>query len=594
MSDDHEILADGPLADAVRAAVDSGEEGVIDEAFIVGDSDDGPSVVRADELARAMLAKSLAGFDSDRIHSEANNSAVMDVAKSVAGSTQSKAEIGQTDLTQLKVVETPYSPELMAAFLEVDDTHFRCVRTKVSDSVGREYELVPTEPVKPDDDSGGDTPVTVAQSAVDAEVAAAREFIEDANDLIGFEGVLDRAAMDHEGIGWAAIEVIRSRDFKVRKIAHLPANRVKVLRGWKGFVEIKDSTRHTWYVPFGSKVVSSTRMSPIDDEPLPYDPKEDGELSASSVDWNLVDRDTGRITSDFNNSANEILWIPKHHSNTIYYGYTDVVPALGQLLSNVHIRDYLLQFFEHNTIPRYAIVIEGAKLADNVKKAITEYFSTHIKGKAHKTLIIPIPSMKGEVKLRFEKLTADQQEGSFQETRKNNAQSILTAHGVSPAIIGINDAASLGSGKGLSQAEIYKDRIVTPLQRRWAHQLNQLFRLGLGLQLIALRFNPLDIRDREAEQKLLTAYLEKGSMTINELRKRAGLGDPIVGGDRAFILTPQGIVFVDELSAASGAELQAMEDELDTLKDEMALQSVKDSMKTEAPNGGSVLSPASR
>ena len=52
----------------------------------------------------------------------------------------------------------------------------------------------------------------------------------------------------------------------------------------------------------------------------------------------------------------------------------------------------MLQFFEHNTVPRYAVVIEGAKLAKDVKDAIMQYFGQHVKGKAHKTLIIPVPA----------------------------------------------------------------------------------------------------------------------------------------------------------------------------------------------------------
>jgi capsid portal protein len=228
----------------------------------------------------------------------------------------------------------------------------------------------------------------------------------------------------------------------------------------------------------------------------------------------------------------------------------------------------MLQFFEHNTVPRYAVIIEGAKLSKDVKDAIMQYFGQHVKGKAHKTLIIPIPAMRGEVKLRFEKLAADAQEGSFQDTRKNNAQGIMTAHGVSPAIIGIAESSELGSGKGLSQAEIYKDRIVTPSQRVWEHHLNRLLKLGLGTQLIRLKFNPLDIRDREAEKTVFLSYLEKGVMTINQVAKRLGLA-PVEGGDRNFILSPQGPIFVDELTQAAGVEKQALEDQIEELKSEL-------------------------
>jgi capsid portal protein len=407
---------------------------------------------------------------------------------------------------------------------------------------------------------------THEQSEIDDEAKEVKYFIRNCNDNLDFEGVLERAGMDHEAIGWAAIEVIRGADMKIKKLAHMPAERLRVKRGWTGFVETLGGSApdRVHYQAFGDKVVSMTRT--FNGKKQPYNPYEDGELNEKNAQWQLVDSKTGQPTEEFKQSANEILYIPRHHSATIYYGYTDIVPAAGSLLGNVHIRDYMLQYFEHNTIPRYAIVVEGAKLGAKVLQAITEYFSSHIKGKAHKTLIIPVPALRGEVKLRFEKLASDSTEGSFQETKKNNSQNILTAHGVSPAIVGIADAANLGSGKGLSQAEIYKDRIVTPLQKQWQRSLNKLFSRGLGVRLIAITFNPLDIRDRGSEKDVLLGYQDKGVLSINEVRKLAGLGPPLEGGDRPFIVVGNQIYFVDELDDMLSSAIEEAEQEAETLR----------------------------
>ena len=309
-------------------------------------------------------------------HKEAQNSALLDVMKSAEGSTQSIDEIGypEMSLAATKVVEPPYPPELLAAFLEVDPTHFRCVKTKTVDAVGREYSLEPTVNVVSDaeaealvdfsnrrEGSAGEVPV-FKQSEVQTEVDKVTSFISDANELIGFEGVLTRACMDFEAVGWAAIEVIRSADMKIRKIAHIPSTRIRPLRGWKGYVEILSDSKYVYYQPFGSKVVSNEK-SPVSGKNVDYDPVKHGELSPNKLNWNLIDRETGKPTRNFSKSANEVIWIPKHHAATIYYGYADIVPALGDVLGNVHIRDFMLQFFEHNTVPRYAVVIEGAKLS---------------------------------------------------------------------------------------------------------------------------------------------------------------------------------------------------------------------------------------
>lgn len=550
---------EGPLASVVQsfARLGPGDDPVIDEAFVLDDN----SMVSAGEIINLALKKSMECFQEDNIERE-KLGGKFDVSKTTDGTNQSQEEkvpTGSVGLASQKVVEPPYPPEFLAQFLEVDPTHARCVKVKVVDAVGRFYTL---EPVKQDDNSefNPNLQEDVDREKITAEVKEIRDFIQDANKIIGFEGVLERVWMDYEAIGWGAIEVIRSRDMRVRHIAHVPAPRVRVLKGWKGFTEILNSNKFVYYQNFGEKVVSKTRKNPITDEQEPYSPFLDGEIDATKLDWNLINKETGEPTNDYSKAANELIWITKHHSNTVYYGYTDVIPALGDLLSNVNIRDYVLQYFEHNTVPRYAITIEGAKIADPVKDLIMRYFNEHVKGKPHKTLIIPIPALRGEIKVQFHKLDADVSESSYQETRKNQSQYIMTAHGVSPAIIGIAEHSELGSGKGLSQAEIYKDRIVAPSQRRADGVINKLFRNGLGITMVELRHIPLDIRDAKAEQEVLVGYQESGTMTINEVRLKAKIGDPLEGGNRAFIVTSRGIVFVDELPTMKGAGLLAEEE----------------------------------
>jgi len=579
-AEDEEVLTTGPLADALReSAVLDGGEVVISEAFITDEN----KVVSADDVVRAVMKKSMRGIPSDRVHKEAKNLGTLDVAKMVEGSTQSKAEIGRNDLKlhEAEFVEPPYPPELLSMFLEVDETHYRACKVKATDAVGRPYTLEPSEapdggeydPAKADDKT---------RKLVAAETKVIRTFIEECNGIIGFEGTLARAAMDNEAVGWAALEVIRNKNMVVTKLAHIPAVRVRTLRGFVGWVELVGPERYIYYQPFGHKVLSNRDATPGHKDY--YNPREDGPLDAKKLTWNMVDRETGKPTRNFGRAANEIVWVPRHHANTIYYGMTDALPAMGDLLTKVHIRDYILQYFEHNTVPRYVVVIEGAKLSDSVKKLISEYFHTHVKGRAHKTLVVPIPSMKGEVKVRFEKLDAELETSSYMATRETSRDGILTAHGVSPAILGIAESSELGSGKGLSQAEIYKDRIVEPSQRRWADALNRLFRLGLGVRVVSLKFDPLDIRDRNMEMLTHVGYVEHAIETLNEARRALGLDPYEEGGDRAFMMTSSGPVFVDELTKEASAERQSLEDEIDTLRREQA-QSRLNSMRPADASG---------
>jgi hypothetical protein len=86
------------------------------------------------------------------------------------------------------------------------------------------------------------------------------------------------------------------------------------------------------------------------------------------------------------------------------------------------------------------------------------------------------------------------------------------------------------------------------MQAKWERLLNKMFRLGLGTKTMGIKFSRLDIRDLELEMNVLTNYYEKGLMTVNEVRKEAGLGDPYEGGDRAFfVASGLNLMFIDEM-----------------------------------------------
>lgn len=476
-----------------------------------------------------------------------------------SGSKQSHEELNSGALTiglnTIDIINPPYPPRCLANFLEVDPVFFRAVKAKVLDSVGREILIKPTLPIDPDFDGNAtveaDTNSKLPPTAISSEQYRTDKlkidrFIVTCNDVIGFRGVLERAAMDFEAIGWAGIEVIRSKDGRVRKIEHVPAQRLRVLKGFAGFAEVTNTTsdapnsksQYKYYQLFGEKFKVKGE---IGDDLEVYDPDIHGPLENVELVENFRKFEDGKPTGDFSQSANEILFIPKHHSNTIYYGYTDALPAIGAMVGNVYIRDYLLQFFEHNTIPRYAVIVKGAKIDDEFRKLITSYFTTHVKGQAHKTLILTLQGMAAsKIDIEFKELTSGHKEADFLQTRKENSNLVMVSMGTSPAILGIAESSELGSGKGLSQAEIYKDRIVTPCQRYWADKLNLLFRRGLGCLFAELKFDPMDIRDLRLEMEYAQGLSAMGAASSNEVRSYLGWGEPIEGGDTHFVRIKEG------------------------------------------------------
>lgn len=475
----------------------------------------------------------------------------LQVQKGISGSQQSEEEIGTGNIHSmttggLRYIEPPYPPQQIADLLETDETHFRAVKAKMADIVGKPYTIKSAKRTV-------NSPEELASLDIDEEdyiltkdyrkeVRQLENFIEGCNPQVGFLGTLQCAAMDFEAVGWAAIEVIRSLDMKIARLVHIPAARVRVIKGHKGFVELAESTDvpYRFYQNFGEKV-GKRRRSIITGrvEFDPFDPNKDS-YSDGDLVWNLFDKKTGEKLKGssierINSAANEILFIPKVHPNTIYYGYTDAYAALSSIIINAYIRDYQAQFFQNNAVPRYAVIVTGGMLSDELRKALIDYFQKEVKGQAHKTLVMCLPSSPNkEIEVEFKQLDATHKEADFLETHRNNQKNIQVAHGTPPAILGVAEHSELGSGKGLSQAELYKDRIVFPTQYFWQEKLYQLTSKGLGLVNAYIGFSPFDVRDRYNHMQVLTGLVDRGIYNVNDCLEELDR-PPVIGGDVNFI-----------------------------------------------------------
>tara|TARA_B100000809_G_scaffold210863_1_gene214323 strand:+ start:2567 stop:4150 length:1584 start_codon:yes stop_codon:yes gene_type:complete len=432
------------------------------------------------------------------------------------------------------VVSPPFDPNLLAKFIDVDETHSSSSRVKITDAMGRGFRVGLKDRSEVTEE---------ATSIVETELV--NDFIRNCNSHDGFIGTFTQAGIDFESVGWGAIEVVRSMDMRVKKIQHVSAPRILVQDGWFGFTEELETGKKLHYQNFGDKVVSKTRVD-IFGDPEPFDLSKDG--SWANAEWNLRDWESFNQTNDLSRSANEILYIPKYHPKSVYYGVPDYIPAVGAMIGNINIRDYFLQFFDHNAVPQYAVIVKGADLSQEVKNLIQGYFSRDVKGSAHKTLVIPIPAV-GEIDVVFEKLDANASGDEYNNIRRANQDAIMVAHGVSAAIIGLTDTASLGSGKGTAQMENYRERIVIPYQLRWSSEMNSLFEKGLGVYKVGVIFDPLSTEDRSVLLKDDIEAMNNGLLTINNVRERNNLGPPISEGDRLFINTGSGPVFLDELTS---------------------------------------------
>jgi len=498
-------------------------------AYIMGDN----TIIAAEDLAQK--SKLIPKMKSEVVQSEI-----------AARSSQFSSE-AMTKRREYIPIDPPFDPNLLALFLEADEIHFRCCEVKTMDTLGRAYTFgLKDVELKPTDEE------------LAAEVAILKDFKTTCNKYDKFDGTIQQVSLDFESVGWGCLDVVRSMDKRASYISHLQAQRIKILPNFEGFVEEVADGKKRFYQPFGRKVVSANRAD-IYGVPEDFDIEKDG--SWDNAVWNLRDVDTFEITTDASRACSELLYIPKYHPKSVYYGIPDYIPAIGYMLGNINIRNFLLQYFDHNAIPQYAVIIKGADLSEDVKNLIMAYFSRDVKGDTHKTLVIPIPAV-GDVDVHFERLETSGTSTEYETVRKSNQISIMVSHGVSPAIIGITETASLGSGKGDQQERNYIERLVIPNQIRWSGELNTFFAKGLGLKYAGIVLNPYSIAQRVEMLEKDIDVMNAGLLTLNEVRLRNNLGPKVDGGDRLFISSITGIQFVDEMADAVSGSVMAQNVEI--------------------------------
>jgi capsid portal protein len=537
-TEQYTFTATMPLPDFVQV-----EEGVV-SAMIISETEEG---VTSSEINTIDVQKLLSQGVAKDVASVGKSLR----EKSMEKSNQTLNELNHTTVSnstfEQRIQPMPYDPDCFANFLEISHIQNACVKKKIEAALGRKYLIKPQFPVQKSAEDSTEDDFIITPEEYRKDFRKVTNFIKNCNQDKAFEDLLKLVGMDRQGIGWAAFEVVREASGKAARLYRIPATRLRVLEGFDGFVEVTgfdaNNKRNTYryYQRFGDKVVVNA-PDPFDftdsgkTVKRPYNPEEDGELQIGerNISWNLVSKDTGlpvesKGLAAFNEAATEVLYLPNDHPNTVYYGHADGTTAIGDILGNVYIRDYVHQFFEHNCVPRWAIIIKGAKIDAQLRKTLEDYFQNNIKGKNHQTLVLTMGGALQNVTVDFQKLDVGNKEADFMKTSEMYDNHIMVANEVPASMLGVGEKSTLGS-RGLGAAEIFKDYVITPLQQYYARKLNLLFRLGLGVLNAKIEFMELDVRDSLTKAQILQILTHLGYYNINEGRDEYGMA-AIKGGD---------------------------------------------------------------
>jgi PBSX family phage portal protein len=399
---------------------------------------------------------------------------------------------GKESVKDSNFVTPPYDLGNLASLYRRSTTHFRAVRAKAQDSVGRGWTIV---------SESGKAPEARRKAVQDAlKAAGGRE---------GFTEVLKKAVIDFESIGNGYIEIVRDEKGMLKQLNHIPGMTVRVSKDERAYLHQRGNKK-VYFKPFGI---------------------EEGDMDKATGEYKALVLPADR--------ANELVDLTKYDPNSDYYGIPDVIPALGAILGDLSARDYNLDFFENGAVPAYAITIEGADVSEEVKEAIEDFFRFDLKGQGnqHRTVVIPIPAELGaNVKVVFHPLNVEVKDGHFRIFRQENRSEVLSAHGVPPGRAMIFQTGALNGDFSKEADAIYQDATIKPLQEFVATKINAVIAETLKAPDLRIKFNDSKIHDYATLGSFTTAVSGAKVLTPNEQREllsplfEGGL-DAIEGGD---------------------------------------------------------------
>jgi PBSX family phage portal protein len=355
-------------------------------------------------------------------------------------------------------LEPPYDLDALAALYETNATNKACVDAKVSNIVGLGYRFV-----------------SVGGESGEGGLERLTSLLERCNPAMTFTEIMRAVWSDVETVGNGYLEVTRDRSGEMDGFYHVPGTTVRVGLNGEGFVQIRDS-RHQWF------------------------------------------RSYGRGQGDA--SRNELLHFRKYTPQSSYYGVPDVISALPAAAGDKAAREYNLDFFEHNAVPRLAIIVEGGQLSDELIRQLQHYMEAEVRGRGHKTLVLDVPG--SDVRVRLEPLTvAAQDDAAFLAYRKANRDEIMMVHRVPPSKITVLENANLANSQ--DQDKTFREQVVRPEQRRIEYQLNKLVREDLGVTGWEFRFREMDLGEEREQAEIAKLYTEMGVWDPAEVRARQGL-----------------------------------------------------------------------
>ena len=449
----------------------------------------------------------------------------------------------------------PYNPDLLASYIEKNETHSVAVRKKARYEVGYGFDLAPVDELVPED-------------ASDDERAILEDFWFSRDSLWQTgprrraeptvpEEVLELARQDYHAIGWACLEILTDEMGRPTGLAHVPANTVRVRTpqsnhqgvrhpetgefrdpslgdyASRGYVQIRHGQRR-YFGEAGDRYRGQEIVHRPNEDGAPgvrYVPDEGADEEPVFVDRETGDVALGDAGGLDNQPANELLFVRNPSVLADDYGIPDWVSAIRTITGDEAAKDYNRQFFENDTIPRFVIKVTGGTLSEESKKDLRKMLK-NLREEDHRTVVLEVDkftdSLDEDVEIELEPLGQGvQEEMSFGAYREKNEHEVAKVHEVPPVLIGVTETSNRSNSE--AQVHEFATEVIEPEQHKFSERLYRVLHqraLGCGDWTIDFKLRGANQPREDARTASEKISAVNGAIPVNRALEMIG-EDPI-------------------------------------------------------------------
>lgn len=249
---------------------------------------------------------------------------------------------------------------------------------------------------------------------------------------------------------------------------------------------------------------------------------------------------TENATTDVSFLSSEILFFKRSSLSDSHYGDSLFSKSVNEIVLLTFITKYFKKFFKNGNISPIVLYAESGQLTEEQMDKLESMINDSLSGLENADTTAIVGTKLGKIDLA----TIFDPE-KFISLKRELKEDIAIALNIPFDLISSQD--SNRSTSDVAMRMLYSD-IILPLQAKILKQIKSQFLSWFDAEKLAecwkgitrediegISFEAINLNDPEAQMKTLVGYKKEGILNANEVRKMAGLGDDIEGGEEYII-----------------------------------------------------------